>query len=1038
VVTPKPATPPASNGGPYCEGSTIALSTPAVSGATYAWTGPNGFTSTQQNPAVPNATAAGFGTYAVTVTVTGCTSAAGTTNVIDSNAEPVASNGGPYCARDTISLSTPMVSGATYAWTGPNGFTSTAQSPTHPNATAADAGTYSVIVTTSGCASLAGSTSVVVNTVPTPPLANGGPYCAGAMIALSTPIVAGATYAWSGPNGFTSSLPNPTRLSATTADAGTYSVTVTVNGCTSAAGTTNVIVNAIPVTPAASNGGPYCAGGTISLSTPLVSGATYAWSGPNGYNSSQQNPARTNATTADAGTYSVTVTVSGCTSPAGTTNVVVRAIPATPAASNYGPYCPGATIDLLTPYVNGATYAWSGPNGFTSSEPNPSHPNATAADAGAYSVTVTTIVYGCTSAAGTTNVVVNPSPATPVATNGGPYCVGGTISLSTPTVSGATYDWSGPGDFSSSQQNPTRVTTSAAFGGTYSVYVRVNGCPSAAGKTNVVVNVVSASNDGPYCPGRTISLFASFVSGATYAWTGPNGFTSSLRNPTISNVTAAAAGTYYVTASANGCLSSAGSTFVSFISPYIYPSSPATFCAGGSVTLNSFDSSGYDYSLLGNQWLLNGTPISGATNDTYVATASGSYTNIFTLNGCSILSNEIVVTALPNNSTISTASTIAAGATGTATVADYGAGASYYWTITNGSSLFGLGTRALRFTAGDSGVTVLKITVVSASCVDASSASVTILPGIATVTPTAGRTAGRTNVTIAGSGFQSSGSVTFGGIAATNVVRVDANTITATTPAHTTGPVSVAVTNPDNFAASRASGFTYVVQQFDANGDDAIDPSDIFYLVNHIFLGGPPPKGSAGMMSGDANGDKVVDPSDIFYLVNYLFLGGPVPASEPGLVSAESAVGGALSGSVTLGEPIRRGNHYTIPVIVAVSPDSAAPQSLSLRVRFRGDPVRNAVAHRADGMRTLFEISRPAANTLSYLVTFDGETRGVVAEIELDVSSGANVSVDIDPAVTLLANRAGTRSATPAAGTLQVSGTKIGVAKQREPGKGIN
>jgi len=158
----------------------------------------------------------------------------------------------------------------------------------------------------------------------TPPASNGGPYCEGATISLSTPTVSGATYSWSGPNGFTSALQNPTLSNAATADAGTYSVTVTVNGCTSAAGTTNVVVNATPATPTASNGGPYVAGATIQLSTPMVTGATYSWTGPNGFTSSQQNPTRSNATTADAGTYSVTVTVNGCTSAAGTTDVVVN------------------------------------------------------------------------------------------------------------------------------------------------------------------------------------------------------------------------------------------------------------------------------------------------------------------------------------------------------------------------------------------------------------------------------------------------------------------------------------------------------------------------------------------------------------------------------------------------------------------------------------------------------------------------------------------------------------------------------------------
>src|SRR4029078_7493292 len=152
----------------------------------------------------------------------------------------------------------------------------------------------------------------------------GGPYCTGASIQLSTPTVAGATYAWTGPGGFTSSAQNPTNATA----AGTDFVTVTVSGCTSAAGSTSVVVNPIPATPTASNGGPYCTGATVQLSPPTVSGATYSWTGPNGFVSSLQNPTAT-----DAGTYFVTVTVSGCTSAAGPPTVVIQPTHTHPTAS---------------------------------------------------------------------------------------------------------------------------------------------------------------------------------------------------------------------------------------------------------------------------------------------------------------------------------------------------------------------------------------------------------------------------------------------------------------------------------------------------------------------------------------------------------------------------------------------------------------------------------------------------------------------------------------------------------------------------------
>jgi hypothetical protein len=277
--------------------------------------------------------------------------------------------------------------------------------------------------------------------------------------------------------------------------------------------------------------------------------------------------------------------------------------------------------------------------------------------------------------------------------------------------------------------------------------------------------------------------------------------------------------------------------------------------------------------------------------------------------------------------------------------------------------------------------------------------------------------------------------VQFGGAAATNVVVVNGNTITAKTPAHAAGAVDVTVNNTDGGHGTLINGYTFVGVQFDPNGDGNVDPSDIFYLVNYLFLGGPAPSGAAGMLSGDANGDGNVDPSDIFYVVNYIFLGGPVPASEPGRVSAEST-GGAIAGSITLGDPVRRGTRWVIPVTVTAAPDSEVPGALSLRVVFRGGAVRNAVIRHAGSIEPSFEISRRAGDALSYLLMFDGRARGgVVAEIEVDTA--ADVAVDVDPALTILSNIAGTRRATVAAGTLQVHGTKIEAPEQLAPRKGL-
>jgi len=61
----------------------------------------------------------------------------------------------------------------------------------------------------------------------------------------------------------------------------------------------------------------------------------------------------------------------------------------------------------------------------------------------------------------------------------------------------------------------------------------------------------------------------------------------------------------------------------------------------------------------------------------------------------------------------------------------------------------------------------------------------------------------------------------------------------------------------------------------DVNSDWKLNVSDIIYLINYLFKGGPPPVG--GLMIGDVNCDGKVTVSDVVYLINYLFKGGPPP-----------------------------------------------------------------------------------------------------------------------------------------------------------------
>ncbi len=81
-------------------------------------------------------------------------------------------------------------------------------------------------------------------------------------------------------------------------------------------------------------------------------------------------------------------------------------------------------------------------------------------------------------------------------------------------------------------------------------------------------------------------------------------------------------------------------------------------------------------------------------------------------------------------------------------------------------------------------------------------------PTVTTINPTSGDTAGGTAVTMKGSNFGGPTSVMFGDQPATHVTVVDSTTITAVTPAHASGAVSVNVAT-NGVVLTIPGGFTY-------------------------------------------------------------------------------------------------------------------------------------------------------------------------------------------------------------------------------------
>jgi hypothetical protein len=85
-------------------------------------------------------------------------------------------------------------------------------------------------------------------------------------------------------------------------------------------------------------------------------------------------------------------------------------------------------------------------------------------------------------------------------------------------------------------------------------------------------------------------------------------------------------------------------------------------------------------------------------------------------------------------------------------------------------------------------------------------------------------------------------------------------------------------TDPDGYGYRVHVPLMCCLKRGDANHDNAINVSDLTFLVSYLFKGGVAPICPA---EADVNGDGKIIVSDLTYLVNYLFKGGAVPIPCP-------------------------------------------------------------------------------------------------------------------------------------------------------------
>ena len=288
------------------------------------------------------------------------------------------------------------------------------------------------------------------------------------------------------------------------------------------------------------NDGPYCVGETIHLSVNAQDGASYNWTGPNGFTSTQQNPSRPNCTLNMAGTYTCTTTV-GSQSTTASTEVVIYPQPI--ANFNFTTVCVGTPTQFTSTSTTNPSgqqiqnYNWNFGDGQTSTQQNPSHQYASA---GNYTVTLSVSCgHGLCSDSKTQSVTVY---AAPVANAGPDQTIGygSTAQLSGTGGTGTfNFHWE-PANMVVNANAQNTQTVSLTQDQTYTLTVTnpQGGCSSTDEVTihisGSAMTVTANASPNSLCLGESSQLQINAGGGTgnfTYSWTPTTG----LSNPNIYN-----------------------------------------------------------------------------------------------------------------------------------------------------------------------------------------------------------------------------------------------------------------------------------------------------------------------------------------------------------------------------------------------------------------------------------------------------------------------------------------------------------------------
>lgn len=508
--------------------------TSTVTGDTYFFAGPL-VSSNTNTLSISSTSLADTGDYTLTVSSqNGCLSIINTSLTVYPT--PTISVLSASICNGSPIIITPTITGAvSYTWSGPNAFSASTPTVNVPVASLATGGVYNLTVTSIESCTASASATIDVAVVNGLTISATSPVCSGAELVLDAGIGSGnLLYQWTGPNGFTSAIKSPTINPVTLADAGSYSLVASVNTCTTSIVSPPVSVESPPTISV--NSASVCDGRSVSIvASSTVAGVTYSWTGPNSFSNATSSFSFAIASQSLIGVYNLTVTSPlGCTNTASPSLSVIAA-PNLTLTSNE-PVCGGTALNFTT--SGGQTYTLTGPNNYISTATNPTIINVSTLATGNYTLigslaTCTNIIMS--------SVTIKLQPAAAAGTLA-PVCAPRSFQLN--SSGGVLYSWTGPGGFTSQQQNPSITTSSLANQGNYIVTVEgANGCQSTA--TTVIAVIITptiAVVGATVCIGQPAILQSGGA--LSYTWTGPNSFLANGPNASIPIANNQTAGTY--------------------------------------------------------------------------------------------------------------------------------------------------------------------------------------------------------------------------------------------------------------------------------------------------------------------------------------------------------------------------------------------------------------------------------------------------------------------------------------------------------------